>query len=57
MVVSADDRGMVKVWNIRNFKCMQSIDFSDKVTITRILDMGSEQKIGLVGSRIIMLNF
>lgn len=57
IVVSADDRGKVKIWNIKNLKCMQTIDFSDKVTITKILDIGCENKIALVGSRIIMLNF
>ena len=57
MVVSADDRGKVKVWNVRNFKCMQTIDFTDKVTITRVLDLGLENRIALVGSRIIMLTF
>jgi len=41
MVVSADDRGKVKIWNIRNFKCVQTIDFSDKVAITNILDMAN----------------
>lgn len=41
MVVSADDKGKVKIWNIRNFKCMQTIDFTDKVIITRLLDMAT----------------
>ena len=57
MVVSADDRGKIKIWNIKNFKCMQTIDFTDKVTITRILDLGCENKIALIGSRIIMLSY
>ena len=39
MVVSADDKGKVKVWNIRNLKCMQTIDFTDKVMITSLLDL------------------
>ena len=57
MIVSADDRGKVKIWNIRNLKCMQTIDFSDKVTFTKVLDLGNERKIALMGSRIIMLSF
>jgi len=56
MVVSADDRGKVKIWNIRNFKCVQTIDFTDKVVITKILDMAVEKKVCLMGSRIILLN-
>lgn len=56
MVVSADDRGKVKIWNIKNFKCVQTLDFSDKVIITKILDMAYQKKIALLGSRIILLN-
>jgi len=55
MVVSADDRGKVKIWNIRNFKCMQTLDFSDKVVITKLLDMGVDRKIAVMGSRISLL--
>jgi hypothetical protein len=41
MVVSADDKGKVKIWNIKNLKCMQTIDFSDKVIITKLLDLST----------------
>ena len=57
MAVSVDDKGKVKIWNIRNFKCIQTLDFGDKVTIMNVLDLGKERKIALVGSRIIMLKF
>ena len=57
MAVSVDDKGKVKVWNIRNFKCIQTLDFGDKVTIMNVLDLGKERRIALVGSRIIMLKF
>jgi len=56
MVASADDRGKVKIWNIRNFKCMQTLDFTDKVIITRLLDMSADCKIAVMGSRIILLH-
>lgn len=56
MVVSADDKGKIKVWNIRNLKCMQTIDFTDKVVITRLLDLSSENKIAALGSRITLLH-
>ena len=55
MVASADDKGKVKIWNIRNFKCMQTIDFTDKVNITCLLDMANCRKIGVVGSRVSVL--
>lgn len=56
MVVSADDKGKVKVWNIRNYKCMQTIDFTDKVVITKLLDLSTENKIAALGSRITLLH-
>lgn len=56
MVVSADDKGKVKIWNIRNLKCMQTVDFTDKVVITRLLDLSSEGKIAALGSRITLLH-
>ncbi len=39
MVVSADDKGKIKIWNIKNYKCMQTLDFSDKIVISKVLDM------------------
>lgn len=39
MLVSADDKGKVKVWDYRIFTCIQTIDFSDKTVITNLLDM------------------
>jgi WD40 repeat protein len=56
MVVSADDKGKIKVWNIRNLKCMQTIDFTDKVIITSLLDLSSENRIAALGSRITLLH-
>jgi hypothetical protein len=56
MVVSADDKGKIKVWNIRNLKCMQTIDFTDKVMITSLLDLSSENRIAALGSRITLLH-
>ncbi len=52
MVVSADDKGKVKIWDIRNSKCVQTLDFRDKTNITKLLDMIDLGKIGVLGSRI-----
>jgi WD40 repeat protein len=52
MVVSADDKGKVKVWDIRNYKCVQTVDFRDKTNITKLLDMVELGQIGVFGSRI-----
>ncbi len=52
MLVSADDKGKVKLWDIRNYKCIQTLDFRDKTNITKLLDMMPLGKIGVFGSRI-----
>ncbi len=39
MVVSSDNKGRVKIWDIRSYKCVQTIDLKDKTIITRLLDM------------------
>jgi hypothetical protein len=57
MVISADDKGKVKIWNIKNYKCMQTLDFSDKIIITQVIDMIEVGKIGVIGSRISFLEF
>lgn len=52
MIVSADDKGKVKLWDFRGFICLQTIDFSDKSIITNLLDMVDIGKIGVFGSRV-----
>lgn len=52
MVISADDKGKVKIWDIRNYKCVQTLDFRDKTNITKLLDMIELGKVGVLGSRI-----
>ena len=57
MVVSADDCGVIKIWDIRGFKCCQTIQLSFKTVITRMLDIGMEAQICFVGSRVSFMNF
>ncbi len=57
MLVSADDKGKVKLWDFRNFMCLQTIDFSDKTVITNLLDMVDMGMIGVFGSRVNYIEF
>ena len=57
MVISADDKGKVKVWDIRNYKCVQTLDFRDKTNITKLLDMIDLAKIVVLGTRINFVEF
>lgn len=52
MVVSCDDKGKVKIWDLRSYKCVQTLDFRDKTLITRLLDMVDIGKFGVLGSRV-----
>jgi hypothetical protein len=57
MLVSADDKGKVKLWDFRSYMCLQTIDFSDKTVITNILDMIDIGKLGVFGSRVNYIEF
>ena len=57
MLVSADDKGKVKLWDFRCFTCLQTIDFSDKTVITNLLDMIQIGKLGVFGSRVNYIEF
>lgn len=57
MLVSADDKGKVKLWDFRNYICLQTIDFSDKTIITNLLDMIEIGKFGVFGSRVNYIEF
>jgi hypothetical protein len=56
-LISCDDKGKIKLWDFKNFACIQTIDFSDKAMITNLLDMIEIGKIGVLGSRINYIDF
>lgn len=39
MVVSADDNGIIKIWDIRTFKCIQTVQVGSKTVISKLLDI------------------
>ena len=57
ILVSADDNGILKLWDIRSFKCVQTVDVGSKTIITKILDIGNMGKICFLGSRVNFLDF
>lgn len=52
MLVSIDDNGFIKIWDIRDFKCKQTIKIGCKGTISHIIDIANSDKLCLIGSRI-----
>lgn len=57
LLASCDDKGKIKLWDYRNFSCIQTIDFSDKSLIANLLDMAEIGKLGILGSRIHFIDF
>lgn len=57
MVASADDKGKIKIWDIRSYKCIQTVDFGDQVYISRIVDLIEVGKLVFTGSRINVIDF
>lgn len=57
MVVSADDKGKIKIWDLRSCKCVQTVDLGDQVQVARLINMVEIGKLGIVGLRINILNF
>ena len=57
MLVSADDVGTIKVWDIRQLRCIQSIELGGKAIIHTIIDMSDSRKVCYVSSRINFFDF
>jgi len=57
MIISADDTGIIKLWDIRTFKCIQTCDVGSKSVISKILDIEGHGKICFISSRINFLEF
>lgn len=57
MIMSADDTGIIKLWDIRTFKCIQTCDVGSKSIITKLLNIEDMGKICFVSSRVNFLEF
>lgn len=57
MIISADDIGDIKVWDIRNLTCVQTLETGSRTSITRLISMYNIAKVCFVGSRVNMLEF
>ncbi|KAL4492632.1 hypothetical protein ABPG72_007745 [Tetrahymena utriculariae] len=57
MIASADDQGVLKIWDIRSFGCLQTIQLFIKSTINQIQYMPQKQVLCLLSSRLGFINF
>lgn len=57
MIITADDNGTIKTWDIRSFQCCQTIELSRKTLITKLLNMDNIGKVSFIGCRVNFLKF
>ena len=57
MLASADDIGHIKIWDVRNFNCIQTIEFGNRVVITKLIDLFRYGKLGFIGARVSFIDF
>ena len=57
MVISGDDQGTIKLWDIRSLKCLQTLSFGQKTIISKFIDISDQGMIGFIGSRVHLMNF
>jgi hypothetical protein len=52
MVVSADDTGTIKIWDIRSLGCLQNVDLFIKSAINEIIYLPEERVLCFLTSRV-----
>jgi WD40 repeat protein len=57
MVISADDNGCIKTWDIRSLQCYQTIQLSHRTVINSLIPMENIRKIAFIGCRVNFLEF
>lgn len=57
MMISADDSGTVKLWDVRSMKCLQTFTIGSKSTINKIINIPNENMVCFLGSRLNLIEF
>ncbi len=57
MACSIDDFGIIKLWDIRNLTCIQTIECGRKVKVTKISSAYLKGAICLFGARVSVIEF
>ena len=57
MVLSADDSGSLKLWDIRTFTCLQTLDLGKKTSINSLWNQENIGRIAFIGNRVNYLLF
>ena len=57
MVISMDDIGIVKIWDIRSLVCVQSLQLGTRAMISNIIPVMEHERVCFIGSRVYFLFF
>lgn len=57
LVLTADDSGSIKTWDIRTLQCYQTIELSQRTVINQLICMENIGKLGFIGCRVNFLEF
>ncbi len=52
MIISSDDNGVIKIWDVRTLKCIQSVNFGLKTKIYKLINIFEMGKLCFVGARV-----
>lgn len=57
MLCSVDDAGYLKLWDIRSYKCLQTVNVGSRFLVNHILDLSAKNMLGFIGSRLNVMCF
>ena len=57
MAITSDDGGQIKLWDIRNFNCLQTLTIGAKTVMHTLLDLSDFRRLALVGIRLYVMKF
>ncbi|EAR87863.2 WD domain, G-beta repeat protein (macronuclear) [Tetrahymena thermophila SB210] len=57
MIISSDDSGTIKIWDIRTLKCIQTVDCGQRTVITKIINLYPKGRLCFLGTRINVIDF
>ena len=57
MVITADDTGCIKTWDIRLCSCFQTLDLNNKTSISQLVSLHNLNRVAFIGCRINFLVF
>ncbi len=57
MILTADETGSIRIWDIRTQKCIQLLELGDKTIIAKLISIYDKGKIGFLGTRLNILDF